>query len=93
MISNVHLSPNTSSERAPGQLDRPCLICVGMADMLAHATGATTTSAAALNSRKPPTSQRAERRRSTDLSMLVAVRSFGRRRCSHREDHCARLFG
>jgi len=40
MINNVHLSPNTSSEHAVGQLDRPCLMCVGMAAMLAHRNGA-----------------------------------------------------
>lgn len=39
MISKVHLSPRTSSERATGQLDRPCLMCVGMTAMLAHKKG------------------------------------------------------
>ena len=46
MISNVHLSPRTSSERATGQLDRPCLMCVGMADMVTHPTRATAATAA-----------------------------------------------
>jgi hypothetical protein len=45
MINNVHLSPNTPSERATGQLDRPCLMCVGMANMLAHRRRATTVTA------------------------------------------------
>jgi hypothetical protein len=36
MINNVHLSPRTSSDRATGQLDRPCLMCDGMTAMLPH---------------------------------------------------------
>jgi hypothetical protein len=43
MVSNVHLSPSISDERATGQPDRPCLMCIGMADMLTHTQVAATT--------------------------------------------------